>query len=80
MVEETARDASPLYRCPFCPPKGLTSPIIGLMMKTKEYSEKALLVHLRKYHPDCNIDLLPFEVRDRVRKLQPRWREHRNDA
>ncbi len=77
MAQEAAGEGAVKYRCPFCPPARLNSPLLKMMLKIKEYSERALLIHLRKYHPDCDIDLLPPALQERVRKLQPRWRERR---
>ncbi len=77
MVQEAAENAAVKYRCPFCPPAGLNSPLLKMMLKTKEYNDRGLLVHLRNHHPDCDTDLLPVVLRERARKLQQRWSERR---
>ncbi len=80
MTQDAGTQTVIRYRCPFCPPAKLNSPLLRMLMKTKEYRERALLNHLRVYHPTCEVDLLPELLRERVRKLQPCWQERRGDG
>jgi len=44
-------------------------------MKTKEYGERGLLIHLRKYHLECDTNLLPITIRERATVFLTRHRE-----
>jgi hypothetical protein len=72
---QRTNEAEARYRCPFCPPSKLTSPLLRMLMKMKQYTHRGLLNHLRRYHPECDIGSLPPAVRERARTLQSRWRE-----